>query len=106
MESEHGVTVSHLTLCVCLSVSVLVSVCMHLSVCACMRMHASASVCVCVPVYVKRDTKKKSHTRPELNIKKGYLFRGKLTDHSPLLERGIQQPEDRENTCFASAFIV
>ena len=35
---------------------------------------------------MKMDTKKKSHTTSELSIIKGYLFRGTLTDHSPLFE--------------------
>ena len=37
---------------------------------------------------MKMDTKKKFHTSSELNIIKGYLFRDRLTDHSPLLEQG------------------
>ena len=36
---------------------------------------------------VKKDTKKKSHTSSELRIIEGYLFRGRLTNHNPLLER-------------------
>ena len=37
---------------------------------------------------VKKDAKKKSHTSSELSIIIGYLFRGWLTDHSPLHKRG------------------
>ena len=33
------------------------------------------------------DTKKKSHIGSELKMIKGYLFRGRLPDHSPLLEQ-------------------
>ena len=32
------------------------------------------------------DAKKQSHTSSELSIIKGYLFRGRFTDHSPLRE--------------------
>ena len=37
---------------------------------------------------LKTDVKKKPHTSLELSTIKGYLFRGRLTDHSPLLELG------------------
>ena len=37
---------------------------------------------------LKTDVKKKSNTSSELSTIKGYLFKGKLTDHSPLLELG------------------
>ena len=36
---------------------------------------------------VKKDSKKKSHTSSELSIIKGFLFRGRLTDHSTLYEQ-------------------
>ena len=51
---------------------------------------------------MKTDAKKKSHTSSELSIIKGCLFRGRLTDHSSLLEQGTatesssQKTEERE----------
>lgn len=53
----------------------------------------------------KRDAKKQSHTRTELNIIKGNVFRGRLTNHSSLLKQGFHQPEEKESACFISAFI-
>ena len=55
---------------------------------------------------LKRDAKKKSHTSLELSIIKGYLFSDRLTEHSPLLEQGIQQPKEKGSTNFTSAFIL
>ena len=37
---------------------------------------------------MKMDAKKKSHTSSGLSIIKGFLFRGRLTDHSSLLGWG------------------
>lgn len=36
---------------------------------------------------VEKDAKKESYTSSELNIIKSYLFRGGLTDYSPLHKR-------------------
>ena len=60
--------------------------------------------------YVKMDIKKKSHTSSELSTIKGYLFSGRLTDHSPLPEwensNQMQQPEETARERFTLAFII
>ena len=45
-----------------------------------------------VVCWLKMNVKKKYHTSSELSIIKNYLFRVRLTDHSPLHKMGKQEP--------------
>ena len=58
---------------------------------------------------MKIDSKKKSPTISELNIIKGYLFRGRLTDHSPLHREQEQKSaarRERDHMLYISIYRI